>query len=215
MTKTIEIKTRDEKGSAARSNFYLCLSRIFTFPDQKIIETISDGIIQKELSLILRELPYPVNDNGFLQSDYNIPNVEEFQSNYIRVFDVSPGGPPCPLYEGLYYHDRRKIMEDLMRFYEHFGLKPDIRKNKLPDHISMELEFMHFLTFKETQALGLQKECSSILRAERDFLERHPVQWIPQLIKKFDRAKPPEFYIELYKFLDEFLKSDLQYVKGK
>lgn len=214
MTKSLELKTEEQRKSGARSNFYLALSRIFVFPEKEIIESITDGTLQKELIALIKELPYTLRNSEFLEKDYSIENEEEFQSNYIRVFDVSPGGPPCPLYEGLYYPDRRKIMEELMRFYEHFGLKPDIKKNELPDHISMELEFLHFLTFRETQALGLNKDRSSILLAERDFLERHPLDWIPQLLKKLEKAEPPEFYIHLFNFLNGFLKLDLQYVKG-
>ncbi len=215
MTKSLELKTEEQRKSGARSNFYLALSRIFVFPEKGIIESITDGSLQEELKAMIKELPYPLEDAEFLEKDYSIEDEEEFQSNYIRVFDVSPGGPPCPLYEGLYYPDRRKIMEELMRFYEHFGLKPDIKKNELPDHISMELEFLHFLTFRETQALGLKKDCSPLLRAERDFLERHPLDWIPQLIKKLEKAEPPKFYIHLCNFLNGFLRSDLKYVKGQ
>ncbi len=215
MTKTLEIKTDEQKRSASRSNLFIAFGKLFRFPDEDYINGISSGSIQEELSLLLNELPYPVEERNFLTVRFQINDIEDFQSEYIKTFDVSPGGPPCPLYEGLYYPDRRKIMEELMRFYEHFGLKPDTKNNELPDHISMELEFMHFLSFKEAQALIHNKDTGALLRAERDFLERHLIKWIPELIKKFGKANPPEYYRHLFKFLNAFLNSDLKYVKER
>ncbi len=215
MTETLEIKSDEQKSSALRSNLFIAFERLFRFPDEDYINGISSGSIQEELSLLINELPYPVEERDFFTAQFQIDNAEDFQSEYIRTFDVSPGGPPCPLYEGLYYPDRRKVMEDLMRFYEHFGLKPDTNKNELPDHISMELEFMHFLSFKEAQALVHNKDRGPFLRAERDFLERHLIKWIPEVIKKFEKANPPQYYRYLFNLLNAFLNSDLKYIREK
>jgi DMSO reductase family type II enzyme chaperone len=199
--------------TATRSNIYLYLSRIFVYPDTSYVNGIAEGKLQKGLAELVNALPYEVPDHGFLNTRFQIPDIDEFQSSYIRTFDVSPGGPPCPLYEGLYYFDRRKTMEELMRFYEHFGLKPDIQKNELPDHISIEMEFMHFLTFKEAIAEENREKQGTFLRAEHDFLERHPVKWMPELIKKLTALENMEFYSKLFQFVHEFLVADLKYVK--
>lgn len=214
MTEITEIKTEEEKKTAFRSNLYIALGTLFRYPDDKYIADISSGAIQNKLLPLVKELPYPVNHSDFLNVNFMVENLDDFQSEYIKTFDVSPGGPPCPLYEGLYYPDRRRVMEDLMRFYEHFGLKPDVKKNEFPDHISMELEFMHFLSFKETMALTLGKDTKPLRLAERDFLAHHLVKWLPMLNKKLSTLNPPEFYKKLFLFLEEFINNDYNYIKN-
>lgn len=214
MTGTLEIKTEEQKRAGARSKFYNALSKLFTFPDENYINEINSGTIRDGLLTLADELPYSLSPSGFLDETFTVENIEDFQSSYIKTFDVSPGGPPCPLYEGLYYPDRRKIMEDLMRFYEHFGLKPDTKINELPDHISMELEFMHFLSFKETQAMSINKDPRPLRLAQKDFLERHLSKWLPVLNRKLVSLSAPEFYRKLFLFLEEFIKVDCEYIAG-
>jgi len=64
--------------------------------------------------------------------------------------------PPCPPYEDTYRKGLEKtvILLAVSEFYKHFDLKmdPGEGKRKLADHVSAELEFRHFLTFKEAQA---------------------------------------------------------------
>ena len=47
-------------------------------------------------------------------------------------------------------------MLEVSEFYKHFGLNMNQEEGKreLPDHLCAELEFLHFLTFKEAQARG-------------------------------------------------------------
>jgi DMSO reductase family type II enzyme chaperone len=213
MTKISALKAGGKNG--ARSKLYLSLSKLFVYPDEEYIKEIAAGTIQNALIPITRELPYSLKHADFLYSHFTIDNQDEFQSVYIKTFDVSPGGPACPLYEGLYYPDRRKIMEDLMRFYEHFGLKPAPEKNELPDHISIELEFMHFLTFKEEQAISLGKEPKPLRLAQRDFLDRHLVKWLSMINEKLLNLTQMEYYKQLFLFIEEFVNEDFKYISDK
>ena len=43
----------------------------------------------------------------------------------------------------------------------------------MPDHLSVELEFMHFLTHLENEASGRPDDLASLYRAQHDFIARH------------------------------------------
>src|SRR3990172_870421 len=105
--------------------------------------------------------------------------MEVLQQGYVSTFEVGIGRPYCPLYEGSHRSGRIKLMEDLVRFYEHFGLIA--RPGDHPDHLSAELEFMHYLAFKEAAALAHVGPVPDLQRAQRDFLDRHLCKWLPRV----------------------------------
>jgi hypothetical protein len=74
-----------------------------------------------------------------------------------------------------------QTMEECVRFYNHFGLTLAEAPRELPDHISTQLEFLHFLAFREAEAWRDGRDPGPWQRAGRDFLERHPGRWVPKL----------------------------------
>src|SRR4030065_69651 len=79
---------------------------------------------------------------------------------------VGPAGePPGSLVAGHHERDRLRVMEELVRFYDFFGL--GLAPGTMPDHLTAELDFMHFLTFREAEAVREGGDRESYLRAER------------------------------------------------
>jgi DMSO reductase family type II enzyme chaperone len=106
-----------------------------------------------------------------------------------------------------------KLMEELVRFYEHFGLQTNAGDH--PDHVSAELEFMHYLAFKETAAIAHQQDVPDLRRAQRDFLERHLCRWLPRLSRRIaSAAGAPAFYTGVAALADGFARADLGYLRG-
>jgi DMSO reductase family type II enzyme chaperone len=115
-----------------------------------------------------------------------------------------------------------KIMEELVRFYEHFGLQPD--PGDQPDHLCAELEFMHYLAFKEAAALSKGGPAEAFVLAQRDFLERHLCRWLPRLRQRLETLEPgrvsadlsaPPFYAALTRFAEAFAAADRAFLKGR
>ena len=86
------------------------------------------------------------------------------------LFEVGASGPPCALYGGLHSEARMKTMEEALRFYHHFGLTLSEAARELPDHLSTQLEFLHFLAFREAEALDSGLDAGPYRRAQRDFV---------------------------------------------
>jgi DMSO reductase family type II enzyme chaperone len=216
VTHQAEISTDEEFQGAARSRMYRLLASAFAFPEEAFHRAALRGEFLSEVLEIAAGLPYPLplaereplrTVLGGVPADY-----VEFQSEYVRLFDVGVPRPPCPLYGGLYLGSRRAVMEEVTRFYNHFGLSLSGTHRELPDHITTELEFMHFLTFREVSALQREKDRGPYLRAQRDFLQRHLARWVPQVRALTEKQGAAPFFLGLVGLTEAFLLADLAYV---
>ena len=211
---TIELtglSSEPEQTAAARSRLYRLLAIAFAFPDHDLYEALRDGTFAKAVAEITVALPYDLTAAATLGLGTVAEPYGDFESEYIRLFDVGAAGPPCPLYGGVYVGDRMKVMEDATRFYNFFGLRLSPEMRELPDHITTELEFLHYLTFREAEARQHGVDSLSLLRAERDFLARHLCRWVPQLQARLTKQTTPPFFAALVQFAATFFAQDRQY----
>ena len=207
----ISLQSESAQTAAKRSRMYQLLGAAFAFPDEDFFEAIHDGTFATTLAQMCIGLPYDLTSVATLDLVPGGTSYAEFESEYIRLFDVGPAGPPCPLYGGVYIGDRMKVMEDATRFYNFFHLRlaPDMRE--LPDHITTELEFLHYLTFREAEVSQQGLDVSSLLRAERDFLARHLGKWMPHLRARLAKQTTLAFFPALVRFAATFLAADQAY----
>jgi DMSO reductase family type II enzyme chaperone len=194
----------------ARSQVYLFLGRTFAFPSQALYDDVIGGRWQEKAAGLLSQLPFAVAP--FVGGPPTVP-LDDFQAEYNRLFEVGTmAGPPCPLFGGLYDRDRMRVMEELIRFYNFFGL--GLNQGQLPDHITVELEFMHYLTYKEAEAGQNGGDQESFQRAQRDFLDRHLGKWVPLLRQKLIECQPLPFFGGLVAWTEDFLGRERQYLKA-
>jgi len=215
MTATIELsglRDQTELATATRSRLYGLLSAAFSFPDEEFYEAVRDGTLASLVAEVSRGLPYALEVPSGLALDGETTPYVEFESEYIRLFDVGAAGPPCPLYGGVYGGDRMKVMEEATRFYNFFGLRISPEMRELPDHVTTELEFLHYLTFCEVEARQQGGDVGSLLRAERDFLARHLCAWVPKMQARLAKQTAGPFYPALVEFAARFFAADQAYV---
>lgn len=192
---------------ASRSKLYRLLADGFLYPDRELFESLKDGSFRNHVIAICDDLPHdlePAFDGLVATGDY-----VDFQAEYLRFFEVGQGMPPCPLYAGTYQGGRKGVMEEVARFYSFFGLSIEHGTGELPDHLATELEFMHFLAFKELNALEQGKDTASYRLAQADFLERQLTSWLPALEKRLERLEPPPFYTALVWMANAFAHAEL------
>ena len=213
MAQPVHPSTDEEHQGAARSRMYRLLAGAFAFPAEPFHRAVLDGGFLSEVLAIAAGLPYqlPLAEGEPLRTDLAeaAPDYVDFQSEYVRLFDVGVPRPPCALYGGLYLGSRRAAMEEVTRFYHHFGLSLGGESREMPDHVTTELEFMHFLTFREVAALEKGQDRGPYLRAERDFLQRHLTRWLPRVRPLAEKQKAAPFFLGLLGFTEAFLLKDL------
>ncbi|MFQ5661002.1 MAG: molecular chaperone TorD family protein [Gammaproteobacteria bacterium] len=128
-------------------------------------------------------------------------------ADFLASFDPAVSSQACSLYESDYTSiDRSAVFEELVRFYSYFGLVRDTDAEP-PDHLSVELEFMHFLTYLEHTSQERGEALEGIRRAQHDFLSRHLLTILKGLKKK--RTTNHVFYDRLLQDLRQFVDDEL------
>lgn len=138
--------------------------------------------------------------------------LEQIQVEYVRLFDYRP---KCPPYEAIYLKDlgRNSVINDLLSLYRGAGLK--YSTTIVPDHISVELEFMHYLTYVEAENLkGNSKELKTFLEYEKNFLNNHLKNWLPGFCDKLTETTRLPFFQSLAQLAKDFVLHDTDYVSS-
>lgn len=208
-----EVKEVEESETTARSAFYQILARQFNAPDTEAASLIKKGEPQTKLAEAATALPYDLAVAKEAPSASDL-SAEEISAEFVRVFDVGVDGPPCPLFGGAYNADRMGVMEETKRFYDYFGLKLSSEYFLPPDHLATELDFMQYLTFKEA-ASASPRLARSYASAQRDFLERQLLSWLPEAVARLEEAKPHPYFRWLLELALRAAEADHAYVAHK
>jgi len=123
--------------------------------------------------------------------------------------------PPCPLYGGEWGGTRKRSMEEAVRFYRFFGMKMDQSVHELPDHVTVELEFLQVMAYTEGMTREQGADVTSLLRAQCDFIDRHPGRWWPMLQRKLPAESPSPFYATLVVLTGAVLAADREYMRAQ
>jgi TorA maturation chaperone TorD len=121
--------------------------------------------------------------------------IGDLQTEHRRVF-TNVITLDCPPYETLFGNDhvfaQSHVMGDIAGFYKAFGVELSKDVHERLDHLSVELEFMHFLTYKESYSRchdGIEKT-DIVVDAQKKFIKNHIGRWVPlfcrMLSKKSD-----------------------------
>ncbi len=107
--------------------------------------------------------------------------------------------------------DQTDLYQEMIRWYDHFGLK---RRDggELPDHLSIMLEFLQFVTAQEHANAADAAAVTSLHSAQVDFIARHALPLVEVIIAKLETDEPR--YHELPRALQAFLEDELAALKA-
>lgn len=190
------------QNALARSTLYQFLSLCFFEPDQKIIPILKSneylGNVQESLDEYSTVNSFNGNASSAKESlkllieRLKEKSFEDLSSEYEKIFGSFTVAKECPIYETLYgstdsFQQSQNLQElaDIGGFYRAFELKLSEDMKERYDHLSIELEFMHFLTYKEAYALENhgEEQLKICVDAEKRFLKSHLARWVPLLAK--------------------------------
>ncbi len=132
-------------------------------------------------------------------------DAKRIQEEYVDIFQVTTSRPPCPLNESAYLgqdtEDAGRIAAEVERAYAAAGtaISPSAT-GELPDHVSLELEFMSLICGEEAEAweANLPQRAAECLRWEKEFLDQHLARWLPRFARRLSRiASEASFYRHL------------------
>ncbi|TWO82217.1 hypothetical protein CBW56_01885 [Denitratisoma oestradiolicum] len=200
--------------SMARNRTYALLAIGFRYPEEDTFLRLADGSYAEEIAGAL-EVCAPELVDTF--EEIIAPRLrvttsgQELASAYLSAFETNMPDPSVSLYEGSYHQRGSKpaLLLELKSFYRNFGLAIAKEENDLEDALSAELEFMQFLTAKQTQAEEGLLDKVPYLRAQRDFIERHLAAWLPALQADVTSKLKTPFYVALTELLTSFVSYEI------
>lgn len=238
MTLTLKSTARNKEIDVAlgRSYLYRWLSRAFRYPDDNLVavlEQMALTSLEAALDLVMghasgvggwglgvgeegsltRDLRDATCLIGSLRATVTEIDLAQLQSDHRRVFGHIESSP-CPPYETRYgsHHlfQQTHQLSDIAGFYRAFGLDLSDGANERPDHLAIELEFLHFLCFKEAYALEHHgpEQVELCRDAEAKFLKEHLLPWAPSFAKRLQGAAGGGFYKQLGTLMAAFLSTE-------
>lgn len=203
-------------STAARSALYALLAEAFGYPRGELLDAIRSGELARRLREWIAQLDPPLTD------PIDWPALEDagagdeaLAAEYTRLFDAGTAASPCALYGGLHVGPQMITMEEVLRFYQHFGLAPTGVSRDTPDHLSAELEFLHVLAYGEAELGARGEDTTSWRLGRRDFIARHPGRWVPLMRAKLGQQTPMPFYAGLVALLEHCLTADLAELEAR
>ncbi len=166
-----------------------------------------------KLTALLKQLD---NIEQWVATECTHWTLNDLQSEHRRVFS-NVITLDCPPYETLFGNDhvfgQAHVMGDIAGFYKAFGLELSRDIHERLDHLSVELEFMHFLAYKESYARchdGAEKT-QIVVDAQKKFVKDHIGRWVPlfsrMLVKKADKG----FFRYMAEFTADCIEFDAAY----
>ncbi len=138
------------------------------------------------------------------------------ERSYARCFGHAVS-KECPPYEAEYgqahIFQKAHALADVAGFYRAFGLELAADFNDRPDHVSAELEFMHFLCLKEAYALvhvHSPERLTMCRQAQGKFLDEHLGRWTPAFSRRLSERAPDGVHAVLGELLAVFVAADME-----
>lgn len=192
----------------SRMDVYGFLAWIFRqeFEVDQIKEMIDKGILN-----LLIDAGADIELDFF---DRELESVQEDLAGEYAALFLGPGKHLAP-YESIYVPDSTgrvgqfwgECTVDMKGWVEHYGLKITERYDSIPDHICIEIEFMQNIVEQEHMAWEKddQETAEKCLLVEKEFFDKHIINWIPQFCDKVIEAAGIDFYREIARFTKEFI----------
>ena len=208
------IKTKDHNVEARhRSDIYGLLAMVY---GQEITSDLLGQIRSPQFLGALSVLEVKGIDDLMQKPDAEL--LEELAVEYSRLF-LGPGKHISP-HESV-HHQREdgqwgmlwgKSTAEVKHFIEATGLSYNEDFKGLPDHISVEFEFMQQLIQREEQAWkeADADKAASCRQVEKKFIEEHLIRWVPTFCEMVIQEAELPFYQTAAALTRSFIEFEME-----
>jgi TorA maturation chaperone TorD len=198
----------DTDKTLQRGDCFKLMAACFYEPDKQLF--IEEKLGEKLEQLLDQLAPNCVPAVRQMKNALKQLEQEQLSIDHAALF-IGPFELIAAPYGSVYIEKKRTVMGDstinVAQFYQDAGLSVDIKEP--PDHIAIELEFLHYLCSKEAAALNNNQIEDARLLRERQigfyFTALKP--WAETLCEAIRRGTENGFYRNLADCLDHYLSS--------
>ncbi len=198
----IEINESVE-GLLAASQVYQFLSTCLLEPNKKALEMLNNEEYMAEVKSCIS-----VSGNSemlgvfeSLQKALEGNDVENLEWGYRATFGGATVAMDCPPYE-MYYSgsqiwQQTQDLADISGMYKAYGIEMEEDTTTTRwDHVAVELEFLHFLTYKLAYSVEnhTEEQQENCLSGKKKFLYAHIGRWIKAFSTSVIKKTPEDFY---------------------
>lgn len=216
MSDPTSIKTPSEVGGLLnRSQGYRLLGLLLRHPGRRDEKERLESPM-KTYQKTLDDLPWKEQlgeQVERLAQLYAGTSIEEWTRDHEYCFGHTAHSRVSP-YELEYgeEHSHREPQElaDITAFYQAFHLQVSKTSRERSDHISVECEFMHFLTFKTAYALrrGEREHAAICAESAFRFFSTHPAHWMPAFAVRLSRTAESDWMKVVADFCLRFIVTE-------
>jgi DMSO reductase family type II enzyme chaperone len=197
-----------KENAILRAQVYGFLADAFLYPRENWTEDLS------LVANIGAASGLPITHYELRQAVSRLPVTElplsDLQTAYHHTFGIA--GSLCYETEYGLPHEYRQSQEmaDIAGFYRAFGFQMGGQRRERPDHIAVELEFMHILALKEAYALetGIPEHVEICVAAQGKFLQDHLGRWVNLFAQSVALNASGSVYEMVSQFTADFVCAD-------
>lgn len=196
----------------ALSRTWNLLSALFCQPE---VDIHGDKKVYDELGQSLQNLEKEItNDAESLWEYYESAGQQSVLIEYTRLF-IGPFKTIAPPYSSVYLSNDGTVFgaetQQVLDFYHQSGVEFDFSINELPDHIAVELEFLHYLSAQEISALENEnlQLANQYIRHQNFFFNNHLKRWLPSFCDRIIEGTANQYYLVLASILKKLVNLQL------
>lgn len=200
----------NQSAAGSREDVYRLLAASYYSPTPALLDENCCAALAALLSVLAPEAAPHAAEAAKISA---AQSLEALAIEHARLF-LGPFQLVAPPYGSYYLEDKKSVMGDSTAaaefFYRNCGLHLADDFHELPDHLTVELEFMSFLAFSlrqaETTANG--EDSRRLVGLQREFLEKFLMPWLqPFTAAVIDDGEAP-FYQAVARCTSAFVRAD-------
>lgn len=200
-----------------KATFCWLISRGLAYPDESLHSQVHSGEFARGVYEALQAIGAGPQilalAQGLQKASESLPTApvgmaEEYTYLFERGARCPPYGSSYTVQQGL---GLGREMADVASLYALFGLQIGETQKELPDHASVEWEFLSFLYAKEAYALqqGWGERAQICQEVRHCFLQEHLGRWFSAFAQRVQKYGRHPFYPALVCLGNAFLESEI------
>jgi len=209
------VQKNEQLRKEALEEIYVILAEFYKYPTERFFDEVADGSIEDRLKELFKKAEYNYS-NIFLKGQ--LANFQEMKKCYMHCFlgATNPYAPPIesvykvwttdPSVDMAMAKNKGYLFGDaalhVRHLFEHYRLEIPVEFSKMPDHLTLLLEFLSFMI------------ASSSDSEVKQYLNDH-FDWLDDFKKELSKVENSSFYLDITEIVIQAVRDELQWLEQK